>query len=1226
MALKDSIINLVLKGKDLISPATESASDSVGKLQERSDELNAALGKLNNTQKNIKEFKRLGDETDRLEQNWHDAEAEVTRLKDAFQSTQKPTKAMARELDKAEKSATAAKTAWLRNREAIDRLSPRLKAAGVNMRNLDQAQDNLEQSSRRLRTDLASVDTQLKKQKTSAKDSGNAMEDAGTAAGGFTTKMKAAAAGLVAFIGAAVGLEKIRQGFISILQTGDRFEKLDDQLSQVFNSVERGQEASQWIQDFTANTPLQLEQVSQAFIRLKNFGIDPTNGTLQALVDQNEAMGGTYQDLEGIINAVGQAWAKQKLQGEEILQLIERGVPVWELLAEATGKNVTELQSLSTNGELGRETIAALVQEIGKASQGSAAQSMGRLSGLVSNLKDQWDQFLNLIAESGSLDYVKGQLQELLNTIVDLRQNGTLERWAQNISDGIVSIGKAVRSSISTVAEYKDELILLGKAFVAIKVAGAVKSLASWTMALRASRAEMMAASAQAAATSKGFSALGRVAMGLAKPIPITLAIIGLSAAAKGLDTITAKIRGVEDAQRRLALQEKEIELQRLREINQLKRKAQALEDYADTTVRTGAEVAAMSQEQRQAYADQLSNAQEYYEYAIDALERQAAMGQDVTIELGNMRGELDQVNQSLKTVSTESDRAGEAIRMGISKSALDSLVAFAKLKGEGLSTAEALQKSWENLDLQTPEGVSAMSESLAKLVKTAQVSGEDIKEALGKPLDEFTNEGLRQFQKNFVDKMDEAGRKSQQFAAVMDATLGEASRRLGVDINETLTGITSVGQAAIDNFGTVVENIDKAGRSAEENAKIIEANVAGAIKSISTEKGLQELQEQLEDAKDKGIDTSEAMKQLRDRLREIRGEQEKGGSDISQPIKEGKDAAKDAAPEIDRLSQAMGNSSKEAQEFKDKWRAAWGGAFGKAISQARQKVTDLSTAARNLFEMKIGGNAFVKESQSADEALQKATQRVNELAAARRRLMSSSIGAWFADTALAAAEVEQKFWSQARAMENLTEKVNSGSYSMSQLDRMSQSAANRFDLLDAQQLNGLQQAIDSARQKLDSLNNSADSTLSSLQQRLADISGDTEEAQRIQYEAERERLQEQLKAAEKAGADEAAADYQRSLDTLEKIYKIEQRNRQEAENEREKQAADRAREQEMAELQRQREERARNTTTNQQDSIQSRATQTIVLQTPSGGTTEVQTSDPDGFLQVLEETGLRSA
>lgn len=1215
MALKDSIINLVLKGKDLISPATDSASGSVSKLQERSDELNASLGKLTNTQKNITEFKRLGEETDRLEKSWRDAESEVSRLKAAFQSTQKPTKAMARELDKAEKSATGAKTAWLRNREAIDRLTPRLKAAGVNMRNLDQAQDDLEQSSRRLRSDLAGVDTQLKKQKRSAKDSGKALEDAGTAAGGFSTKMKAAATGLVAFIGAAVGLEKIRQGFISILQTGDRFEKLDDQLTQVFNSVEKGQEASQWIQDFTANTPLQLEQVSQAFIRLKNFGIDPTNGTLQALVDQNEAMGGSFQDLEGLVNALGQAWAKQKLQGEEILQLIERGVPVWELLAEATGKNVTELQEMSSAGELGRETIAALTQEIGKASQGAAAESMGRLSGLVSNLKDQWDQFLNLIAESGSLAYVKGQLQELLSTIVELRQNGTLERWAKNVSDGIVSIGQALRSGVTTVAEYKDELLLLGKAFVAIKVAGAVKALGSWTLALRASRAEMMAASAQAAATSRGFSALGRVALGLAKPIPITLAIVGLTAASKGLEAITRKIRGVEDAERRLALQQKEIELQRLREINQLKRRAQALDEYSSVVTRTGSEVASMSKEQRQAYADQLSGAQQYYEYAIEALERQAAMGQDVTSELSAMRGELNQVNESLKTVSDESIRAGEALRMGITKEALDALTAFTQLKAEGLATTDALQKSFDSLDLRTPEGIASMAQALGSLVRTAQVSGQEIKDGLMKPLEELSSEGLSRFQREFTEVMDGAARTSERTGQVMDSVLGQAFASLGADLNKAQTGITQTGKSAIDSFGVVVENIKLAGRTAEQNAAILQESFTAAIGKVSTEKGLIELKGQILEATKAGADMSGALSAVNRKLAEIKGD----------PFDDVKDSADKASSSVVKLGKDAVDAGQDADDAGQNAAISWDKIFKKAIQNATESVAALSKAAKTLFEQRFLGDDFKGEAVTAAQNLEAVERQLYKLNSERRRLMSSSITAWFYDLAIEAERVKKEFYEQAVAAEGLTEKINDGALSLAELTRLSETSADKFDLLDSQRLSSLQSAIDAARSKLESLNSSAESTLNSLRQRLADISGDTEEAQRLQYEAERKRLQEQLEQAREAGADSAAADYARALEQLEKINKIEQQNRREAENERERQAAERQRQQEQAERERQQFERQRNTTTNQQQSAQSRSSQTIILQTPSGERTEVQTDDPDSLLRTLEEVGLRS-
>ena len=59
------------------------------------------------------------------------------------------------------------------------------------------------------------------------------------------------------------------------------------------------------------------------------------------------------------------------LVGEEALQLIERGVPVWDLLAKATGRNVQELQKMSEAGQLGRDVILQLIDAMGRQNAGA---------------------------------------------------------------------------------------------------------------------------------------------------------------------------------------------------------------------------------------------------------------------------------------------------------------------------------------------------------------------------------------------------------------------------------------------------------------------------------------------------------------------------------------------------------------------------------------------------------------------------------------------------------------------------------------------------------------------------------------------------------------------------------------------------------------------------------------------------------------------------------------
>ena len=131
-------------------------------------------------------------------------------------------------------------------------------------------------------------------------------------------------------------------------------------MNSLMGSVEAGEEATAWIKDFAKNTPLQLEEVTDAFALLRSYGLDPMDGSLQAIVDKNEQLGGGMERLTGLSSALGQAWAKQKLQTEEILQLVERGVPVWEMLGNVTGKNTEQLQKLASEGRIGRDVIQAL--------------------------------------------------------------------------------------------------------------------------------------------------------------------------------------------------------------------------------------------------------------------------------------------------------------------------------------------------------------------------------------------------------------------------------------------------------------------------------------------------------------------------------------------------------------------------------------------------------------------------------------------------------------------------------------------------------------------------------------------------------------------------------------------------------------------------------------------------------------------------------------------------
>ncbi|HDX9008791.1 tape measure protein [Aeromonas dhakensis] len=374
---------------------------------------------------------------------------------------------------------------------------------------------NLSQEQQRLQRELVQTVAQTERL-------GRELSQGSQRTNGFQGAIGSLTGRLVALAGTWFGIQTLTTQLMAMFQTGDQAERLDVQLKAVMGSIEGGKQASAWIQDFAKNTPLQLDEVTQVFVRLKAFGIDPMNGAMQGIVDQAYKLGGGFEEVQGISLALGQAWAKQKLQGEEILQLIERGVPVWQLLEQVTGKNTAELQKLSEAGKLGREIISALMNEIATQSRGAAADNMSLLSGLISNAQDNLAKFYRMVAENGALAWLKNQLANLNAEFEAMAKDGRLLEWFQRLSDSFISMGETLKSLIQTLYEWRTALTVLAQAWVGLKIAG-------WIGELRSLYAQFIAMPVATATAAGGMTTAGTAAAGAAIGVRV------LGAAVKGL-------------------------------------------------------------------------------------------------------------------------------------------------------------------------------------------------------------------------------------------------------------------------------------------------------------------------------------------------------------------------------------------------------------------------------------------------------------------------------------------------------------------------------------------------------------------------------------------------------------------------------------------------------------------------------------------------------------------
>lgn len=335
---------------------------------------------------------------------------------------------------------------------------------------------------------------------------GVASEQAGSLIGGAARQMAALAT-------AAVGLQSITGAAKDVIATGAAFEALEGRLKSLLGSSDKAKDVFAQIKDLAKTTPFEVQGLTEAYVKLTAFGLQPSVKQMQAITDTAATLGGGTESLQRVTLALGQAWTKSKLQGDEILQLAEAGVPVWDLLAKATGKNTTELQKMSEAGTLGRDAILKLIDALGTENMGASAALMETFNGAVSNAKDALSEFYALIAQSGVLEYLTGQLQAVLAEFDRMKANGELKAEAKAIADTFVKLAEGVKTAAEAVSAMSGVIKVGVEAYIAWRVAAMtlIPGLAGITAGANAATVATRSMGAAAAAAAVETRALGAV-------------------------------------------------------------------------------------------------------------------------------------------------------------------------------------------------------------------------------------------------------------------------------------------------------------------------------------------------------------------------------------------------------------------------------------------------------------------------------------------------------------------------------------------------------------------------------------------------------------------------------------------------------------------------------------------------------------------------------------------
>lgn len=176
------------------------------------------------------------------------------------------------------------------------------------------------------------------------------------------------------------------------VRTVIEYEKLEASLRTVTGSSHAANAAFEDLKLFAATTPFELQEVAQAFIKLKALGLDPSRAALQAYGNTAAAMG---KSLDQFVEAVADAATG------EFERLKEFGIR-----AKQQGEQVTfTFRGVSTTVRKEAGEIEAYLRKIGQTDfAGAMDEQMKTLGGAFSNLKDSLSQLQEAIGKAGLSD------------------------------------------------------------------------------------------------------------------------------------------------------------------------------------------------------------------------------------------------------------------------------------------------------------------------------------------------------------------------------------------------------------------------------------------------------------------------------------------------------------------------------------------------------------------------------------------------------------------------------------------------------------------------------------------------------------------------------------------------------------------------------------------------------------------------------------------------------
>lgn len=249
---------------------------------------------------------------------------------------------------------------------------------------------------------------------------------------------------MATFYTVSAAIQGVSEAYKYIFKTAMEFERLGTILNGLEGSAKKGEESFKWVKKFAQDTPFELQEVMDAFVRLKSHGLDTKY--MKVYGDTAAGMGKTMvQTAEAVADAV-------LGQNERLLEFGLKGQSIGDkmLYTWSTASGKAKYVIVENNRQILESTLAAIFNEKYAGQTDALART---LEGSLNKAKDSFANFANeLMTNSSVFEASKKFLQDISKYIDGFSNNkdkmkelgATFTNFTINLLEGGFSIVKVI--------------------------------------------------------------------------------------------------------------------------------------------------------------------------------------------------------------------------------------------------------------------------------------------------------------------------------------------------------------------------------------------------------------------------------------------------------------------------------------------------------------------------------------------------------------------------------------------------------------------------------------------------------------------------------------------------------------------------------------------------------------------------------------------------------------